>query len=430
MASKLPDNAIVTYRSFGGAFDQPVSQPLSERGQSPFEALGDPGEETALRAQLSAALGALEDETRRQGPGVMAAVQNQFASLLQSRMLEEPPPGDPRLLAGGTAQSPFEVKYDERDILGWVGSVFTWWRRIRPEPWRTPPDVPDPIGAGNHLRIAMVADWGTGLYGAPVCARSIESDPRPLDLLLHLGDVYYSGTQHEVRTRFLDVWPKRADAISRACNANHEMYTGGEGYFRVLLPAFEQPASYFALQNDHWVLVGLDSAYTDHDLAGDQVAWLERIADQAGGRKILLFSHHQPFSLFDSQGPKLVEKLGRLLGRQRIFGWYWGHEHRCVLYDRHPIWRMYGRCVGHGGYPYFRDKLGHLPIAEGQSWRRVETKNLVPGALVLDAPNRYVAGEEERYGANGYVTLELDGPRLHEVIHDPDGTVLRERELA
>ena len=427
MPELSPDNSIVTYRSFGRAFQSP--ERLVER--SPFESATDPAEETEMRAELSVALTALEAETARQGPGVMAAVPNQLASLMQSRMLEEPPPGNPMLIgASSDTQSAMEVKYDEHDILGWVGSVFTWWRKIVPEPWRSAPETPTPIGNGRHLRLAMMADWGTGLYGAPVCARSIEADSRLFDLLLHLGDVYYSGTQSEVRTRFLDKWPKRPEALNRACNANHEMYTGGEGYFRVLLPAFNQPASYFALQNDAWLLVGLDSAYEDHDLADDQAGWLARIVQAAGDRRVVLFSHHQPFSLFDSQGPKLVTKLGALLAQKKIFAWYWGHEHRCVLYDAHPAWGMIGRCIGHGGYPYFRDNLSGLPTADGPMWRRMEAKNLVPGAIVLDAPNPYVEGEADKYGANGYVTLEFDDRRMNEVIHAPDGTVLRERQLA
>jgi Calcineurin-like phosphoesterase len=422
------ERAIVTYRSLGHAFDRPIVQPLSQ--PSPFESVQDPAEETALRAELSVALAALEAESTRQGPGVLAAVPNQLASLIQSRMLEDPPPGDPLALGSKPAQSAYEVKYDEHDILGWIGSVFTWWRRISPEPWRTPPDTPEQIGAGRKLRVAMVADWGTGLYGAPICARSIENDPKPVDLILHLGDIYYSGTQSEARTRFLEKWPKRAGALSRACNANHEMYTGGEGYFRAVLPAFGQPASYFALQNDDWVLIGLDSAYEDHDFAGDQMAWLERIAGAAGTRKIVLFTHHQPYSLLDNQGPKLVTKLGRILAEKRIFAWYWGHEHRCVLYDAHPAWGLLGRCIGHGGYPYFRDKLGAFPVTEGKIWRRMEPRNLVPGGIILDAPNQYVEGEEERYGANGYVTLEFDEHRLNETIHAPDGSIVRERQLA
>src|SRR5688572_21968810 len=430
MAERAPQNSIVTYRSFGKAFEAPPQLVPP----SPFESATDATEETEIRAELSVALSALEAESERQGAGVMAAVPNQLASLLQSRMLEDPPPGDLSVLSSPTPstlpESALEVKYDEHDILGWVGSVFTWWRKIVPEPWRVAPDAPTSIGNGRTLRVAMVADWGTGLYGAPVCARSIEADKRPFDLLLHLGDVYYSGTQSEVRTRFLEKWPKRPEALNRACNANHEMYTGGEGYFRVLLPAFDQPASYFALQTDAWLLVGLDTAYEDHDLAGDQVAWLERLVQNAGDRRVVLFSHHQPYSLFDSQGPKLVTKLGSLLARRKIFAWYWGHEHRCVLYDAHPAWGMLGRCVGHGGYPYFRDKLDAYPLAGGPMWRRVEAKNLVPGAVVLDAPNPYVEGEAEKYGANGYVTLEFDDQRLNEIICAPDGTILRERQLA
>jgi hypothetical protein len=159
------------------------------------------------------------------------------------------------------------------------------------------------------------------------------------------------------------------------------------------------------------------------------VEWLTRIVSAAGDRKAVLFSHHQPFSLLDSQGPKLVEKLGRLLAAGKIFAWYWGHEHRCVLYDRHPAWGMHGRCIGHGGYPYFRDALGEWPVQDGV-WRRHGAKNMVPGALILDAPNKYVAGEEDKYGANGYVTLEFEGAHVNEVIHEPDGTVLRQQELA
>ena len=425
MGQISPEKSIVTYRSFGRAFQAPerLIQP------SAFESTLDAVEETEMRAELSVAMGVLEEETARQGPGVMAAVPNQLASLMQSRMLEEPPPGDPMVLAAPAEETAFEVKYDEHDILGWVGSVFTWWRKIVPEPWKTPPDKPEPIGNGRRLRLAMMADWGTGLYGAPVCAQSVEADSRAFDLVLHLGDIYYSGTQSEVHARFLDKWPKRPEALHRACNGNHEMYTGGEGYFRVLLPAFKQPSSYFAFQNDFWVLVGLDSAYADHDLAGDQAAWLERIVQAAGDRRVVLFSHHQPYSLFDSQGPKLVKKLGALLPHKKIFAWYWGHEHRCVLFDPHPAWGTLGRCIGHGGYPYFRDDLSAYP-ADGPGWRRIEAKNLVPGAVVLDAPNPYVEGEADKYGANGYVTLEFDERRLNEVIHAPDGAVLRQRQLS
>jgi hypothetical protein len=151
-------------------------------------------------------------------------------------------------------------------------------------------------------------------------------------------------------------------------------------------------------------------------------------------RKVVLFSHHQPYSLLNGQGPKLVRKLGALLAVRRLFAWYWGHEHDCVLYDEHPVWGVRGRCIGHSGYPYFRTKFGEgvrrLRGGGGYSWYRVEGKNLVPGAEVLDGPNKYLPGKTEKYGCQGYATLEFDGPHLTEVVHLPDSTEVLRQKLA
>jgi hypothetical protein len=381
----------------------------------------DEGSEAELRAYLTDALAALEAQGA--DDGVLIAPQHQLASLLQSHLLEHPPE-IPRQDAGA-----LEVKFDQGDILGWVGSLFDWWRKIKPEKWRPPPEQAERIGEGPKLRVALLGDWGTGLYGAPECAASIERDGR-YDLLVHLGDVYYSGTPKEVRENFLERWPRVPRAVSRACNSNHEMYSGGEGLFKETLPAFNQAATPFAIETPDWLLVGLDSAYEDHDLGHGQVAWLQGLISGAGRRKLVLFSHHQPFSLLDKQGPKLAGKLASLLANGRIFAWYWGHEHRCVLYDRHPVWGLHGRCVGHSGMPYFRDDVtGYSPEGGDEQWRRVPSKNLVPAGLLLDAPNPYVPDHADRYGPNGYVTLELDGTSLNETVRAPDGSKLRETSL-
>ncbi len=148
---------------------------------------------------------------------------------------------------------------------------------------------------------------------------------------------------------------------------------------------FNQSTSQFAYRNDHWIIVGLDSAYEDHDLAGGQAAWLTDIASHAEGRKVVLFSHDQPFSLLSGQGPNLVDKLRPLLEGQKIFAWYWGHEHECVLFDKHDVWKLYGRCIGHAGMPEFRPSdLG--PAVPTRQFRRFNGKNGVPGASILDGP--------------------------------------------
>jgi hypothetical protein len=349
-------------------------------------------------------------------PEIFASADDRMTSLVQS------------FLARSTAQKPEwtgnpdrgpEAKFDSRDLMGWAGSLFDWIKGLKKRDFIDQDVVPQPMPA--KARIAVLSDWGTGMYGGPDCAKSIQKDGN-FDLLLHLGDVYYSGDIDEVEERFLKFWPKVPRAISRALNSNHEMYSGGFGYFDRILPAFRQQASYFAFQNDYWLLVGLDTGYSEHQLHGGQADWLLNLVRNAGDRRIILFSHHQPYSLYEKQGHKLVGQLGPLLEQRKIHSWYWGHEHRCVVYDPHPLWGLRGRCVGHSAFPYFRDHFEHALDAPG--WQSVLGKNLVPGARVLDGPNEYVEGKQSKYGPNGYVVLEFDDRDLRERYINPNGTEL------
>jgi hypothetical protein len=353
-------------------------------------------------------------------PGVLNTTQHQLASLLQSELAErglmlnkgKPAP------AGG-----FEVMFDTHDILGWVGSVFTMWRRLSPHQWLPPAEQIEAFG--KELTIAVLGDWGTNLYGAPASAQSA-AKTKGLGLLLHLGDVYYSGTDKETEGRFLEPWPQVRGVVSRALNGNHEMYAGGIAYFDRVLPKFGQQSSCFAWQNPHWLLIGLDTAYMDFDLDKDrQVPWLRQVVGQACDRGIVLFSHHQLFSLFESQGTKIQSAIGDLLARRRIFAWYWGHEHRCFLFDKHPTFGLFGRCVGHSGMPYFRDLKGDNRTA----WHRHSATSKAPGGILLDGPNPYILNEEQKYGPNGYVTLQFTGADLTESVHLPDGKVVWTKKL-
>jgi hypothetical protein len=398
-------------------------------GYEAFESDDPPltDEEAAqLFESYSRALKILEAGQRDQG--VLAAPDDQFTSLMQSYLAET------SLQAGkvdDAAGGGLEAQFDEHDILGWAKSLFTWVKKIRPHKWQVASSIPDSLP--NSVRVAILGDWGTGLYGAPSCAHSIENDPAGYGFLLHLGDVYYSGTDKEVADRFLDLWPKNANAINRACNSNHEMYTGGYAYFNQTLRKFNQPASYFALQSDHWLLVGLDSAYKEWELANDQVTWLKGLLANAENRRVVLFSHHQPFSWKETPNSKLQSAVADLLTQRKIFAWYFGHEHRCMIYDQHPLWNIYGRCVGHSGYPYFTDKTDAGSIVEhgpqDSVWRRVESKNMVPGGLILEGPNAYIKKHENNYGPNGYMTLELNDSHLNEIVQMPDGTVAYNRQL-
>lgn len=363
-------------------------------------------------------------------PGVFFAPDHRAAALLLGFMARN---GVEAGKLEEVKDNRYEVRYDDRDFAGWIGSFFRdWYKRLKKHPFIGARPVPEVIG--NEARIAILGDWGTGLYGAPVCARSIESATPAFDVILHLGDIYYAGNDEECRARFLDYWPNVAGSMSRALNANHEMYSGGEGYFKQVLPALEQLSSLFALQNDHFLLVGLDTGYDEHDLAGSQIAWLTALVAQAGSRKIVLFSHHQPFSLFESQGKKLVERLRPVLAAKRIFAWYWGHEHRCMIYEKHPEWQMWGRLVGHSGYPYFRRDFSQYPIAQANrdatSWRMLGATDMAPRAVVLEGSNPYVSDAPAKYGPQGWASIHLAGANLLERVHAADGTVLHEKQLA
>ncbi len=175
----------------------------------------------------------------------------------------------------------------------------------------------------------MASDWGTGLYGAPKIAEQMRTIGG-FELLMHLGDVYYSGTEDEVQERFLNVWPTTAGKRTVAVNSNHEMYSGGFGYYALALPAIGQKSSYLAFENAHWLLVVLDTAYVDHDMDNEQVAWLNLVIKQStaanGGKakKLVLFSHQQLFSRLGKQGPKLDAALRHLLDAKAIKAWYLG----------------------------------------------------------------------------------------------------------
>jgi hypothetical protein len=399
------------------------------------QATDDPVEQASLVAGVNNAL--LEIMDHEDSPDVISSPPSAIASQLQTFLAEkaaEEGKETARALPGGAV----EAQFDSKDWLGWAKSFFTWVGQLDKAQWRTAPA--DPETMPPKVRMALLADWGTGLYGAPSSAKCISSDKVPFTHVIHLGDVYYSGTKSEIDARFNAFWPNVIGAQNRACNSNHEMYSGGHGYFDKTLSRFGQKASYFAYENNDWLLVGLDTAYQDHSLNKEQLGWLMMMLKDPdrSRKKIVLLSHHQPFSLFDNQGPNVISFLRVLLDTGRIYAWYWGHEHRCVVYDRHPTWKLAGRCIGHGGYPYFRD-TAELKTRKGQFqkgandsiWCRLQGRQLsadqsrvpgglrIPGGEVLDGPNPYLEDEADKYGPHGYVTLEFEGDRLFETFYTP-----------
>ena len=254
----------------------------------------------------------------------------------------------------------------------------------------------------DKTTIAVVGDWGGGNDAAQAVAERIRKlNP---DHIIHLGDVYYAGTEKETKERFLKYWPTpSAGGFSFALNSNHEMYSGGYGYFDVTLKQFKQPASYFSLANSNWRLIGLDTGYVDHDLNNEQVEWLNGQFKGNKNPRTILLSHHQLFSAYeDTDASHLQSRVQPLLDANKIYGWIWGHEHLCVVYEQHM--GIKGVCLGNGCFPY------NPPS---------KAKTKVPVKWI----NNRQFGTSDFKGSHTFALLSIDNDKIDIQYIDQDGTV-------
>jgi 3',5'-cyclic AMP phosphodiesterase CpdA len=236
----------------------------------------------------------------------------------------------------------------------------------------------------NDANIAIVGDWGTGQDGARAVLQKIAA--RKPDVVIHLGDVYYSGAEHEFQQYFYPIWRdafglpdvpwggKPADLSAMPSTftlaGNHDMYAGGGPYYTVL-DMIGQPASYFCLRNDKWQFIALDTGLHDADptaagsnvtfLESTEVDWLKHQMATAGGRKTVLLSHHQLYTAFQGEkmgggftNTKLLDQTSDIL--PQVTAWLWGHEHNLVVFKKFQ--NVLGRCIGHGAFPVGKDELG------------------------------------------------------------------------
>lgn len=221
--------------------------------------------------------------------------------------------------------------------------------------WRMPADA----------RIAVIGDWGTGTDDARALLTRLVATCRPA-VLLHLGDIYYSGTPRETEWNFARVisetfaeHPPRIPVF--IIPGNHDYYSGGRGFYGLLdttnVGAARQAASYFCVRSDdaRWQLVGIDTAFNDRvpglafdprytapSLHDNEAEWLSHKLEGFPGRT-LLFSHNQLFSAHSALNgskagrprPNVNDDLERAVAGHvnRVALWMWGHEHNLAVYE-------------------------------------------------------------------------------------------------
>src|SRR6516225_835925 len=316
-------------------------------------------------------------------------------------------------------------KYQNLDP-GWAEAGASWLENLALAKHSFGDSTPQTISVPNSVQIAMAGDWGTGDWRTaanPAPSTDVRKHMAFLQphLTIHLGDVYYAGTNDQEKHLLVDLWPK-GSLGALTLNSNHEMYSGAKPYFQVALAANlfadQQQRSFFALENDNWVIVGLDSAYYSNAeglyldgalyAEGGPQPQVDFLRSQAAkGKKVIVLTHHNGLT---EDGSKPTALWSQVMSAFPEGGapayWYWGHVHAAVVYQpqTHGPTNVLCRCCGHGALPW-----GHaLELANNPNVVWYENRL----AKDPDIPQRVL---------NGFAVLYLDGPNINEVFYDENG---------
>jgi hypothetical protein len=280
----------------------------------------------------------------------------------------------------------------------------------------------------ERCRIGIIGDWGTGtelaLEVLTQVARFRDQEPAVAFILLHLGDVYYSGIAPEY-ARFVEqcrqLFPKEPIFT---LSGNHDMYCGGKPFYDTIAtlnePPFVQKTSYFCLRNRFWQFQAMDTGLHDRDafephapetfLEPEEVKWQQAQLNDSGSRKVVIVSHHPPFSAFSSigregSGDVFVNK--RLLSTfdgsapdgdrtnhlKNVVLWLFGHEHSSIIYKpSHGVER--GRCIGSSAIPAQADDNPYKVATKTIPWHQ----------------DIQLALKDDLY-SHGYAVMDIDGTR-------------------
>jgi hypothetical protein len=330
-------------------------------------------------------------------------------------------------------------KYEQLDP-GWLEAGVEWLEDLAVGNCTfntNPATIPIP----DDVQIGLAGDWGTGDWRTP-------ANPSPStdvlkhmaflqpNLTIHLGDVYYAGTQAEEQHILTGVesgaqqmltagWPK-GSVGSLALNSNHEMYSGGGPYFKAISGSpfeVQKGCSYFALENNYWVIVGLDSAYyadpeglyRDGALFssnGPQTQLDFLRAQVATGKRIIILTHHNGLAQDGSSPTNLWEQVMSAFPLNTAPAyWYWGHVHCGAVYNPQTKEKssVLCRCCGHGGLPC------------GSASVMVNNGNVLkPNVLWYENRSAHDPDIPLRV-LNGFGMLYLHGSEIDEVFYDENG---------
>lgn len=346
--------------------------------------------------------------------------------------------------------------YDQKWFLAFLNlvqtTILSLWKYGGTYPAVTAKPIPISGQTPGKVRIAILGDWGTGdTRSKDVMQQLLLSRP---DYIIHVGDVYYSGTPAENSTNgkhyfgpgeeqanLVDAWPGTYNGKSFTLNSNHEMYSGANGYFDVALNTqsgpftAQQGQGCFVLQFNDWNFLGLDSAYmgstadafmtgTLGPTSGTQYKWIQGL--NLDPSKTIVFTHHNGFADDVSAMSPLFDEVSSALNGDP-YAWYWGHVHNGIVY-KSPIsvpekvgsstmrkTNTYSRCLGHAALPYGNATAlaGNSQIAWRETLINPLNQQLFNGYAILDidASGSTVSAIKEYF-----FNLRIDSPRYSKQI--------------
>lgn len=383
-------------------------------------------------------------------------------STIKEGSLESHPIWDGFVAGDGTLYA--FAKYCQLDPMWTVVFVYyVWYKYIHPggvhdfikQPCITTFNSSSPDGA----RVAIIGDWGTGTYkdgNVDECPAQLVIDgimalDKVPEYIIHLGDVYYAGTRKEERKNLINMLPSHYTGKLFTMNSNHEMYDGANGLFKETIhnSKFEpqQGSTYFSLEVEDWVIVGLDSAFYDESFlymdgaifnkhgGQEQVQFLKdkEQAARAAGKQLMVLTHHNPIeydgsALTDSksnEGSLWEQVVVQALEGRIPDAWYWGHVHNGIVYDI-PELKKQGklpkitlkegenpklRCCGHASMPY----------GKGTGLYNKKTGKNNPGISyfgeTLMNPPKPTLSQHLRV-LNGFAVIDIEGATFTETFYE------------
>lgn len=229
----------------------------------------------------------------------------------------------------------------------------------------------------DETSIVFLSNWANNSISSIEVLRAIKK-LKP-DYLIHIGNVYYSGTVHEHLDNLI------TPLNSLGCRkfilpGVHSYYSGTLGV-DYALRSIGQNAPYFSLYNKHLQIEGLDTSYHNskfkvfyHDSDPSITSWHNhrvKIA-KVNGRRIFFVSYHSPVSIkkpLDEIDGDRVCVNKKLIGQFKgtiddLDGWFFSQERSFDLMepyvvDDHVIVRP--RLIGNSSAVYLSEDLTGYP---------------------------------------------------------------------